>query len=94
MAEEHLAREIDAQAAMLEAALGDAALKDGAFATARFTQLVGATTAGILLIGFAFAAIATADGSQSAGEAVAPGLIRSVVCLARFSRHDDRSGWL
>ncbi len=89
MAEEYLAGKIDAQAAVLEASLGDAALKDSAFSAASPAQLVGATTAGILLIGLALTAIATADGSKPAGEAVAPaiGLARAVL-LAGFGDHN------
>jgi hypothetical protein len=51
MADEYLAREIEAQAAMLQAPRGDAACKNRAFATARAARLGGAPTASVLLVG-------------------------------------------
>lgn len=92
MAKEHLAREIDAKATVLQSSFGDTAIKDRTLAVARVAQLVGASTTGVSLVGVALTAIATADGSESAGEAVALGLIQAVVCLTRFRSHDDRIG--
>jgi hypothetical protein len=93
MADEHLAREIEAQAAVLQASLDDAALKDRAFTAARLAQLVGATTAGAFLAGVACSTIAAADGGQSSGEAVTPALPRCSVFSAGFCGHGGRSGW-
>ena len=93
MADEHLAREIEAQAAVLQTPLDDAAFKDRAFTAARLAQLVGATTAGAFLAGVARGAIAAADGGQSPGEAVAPALPRYSVFSAGFCGHGVRFGW-
>lgn len=70
MADEHLARKVEAQAAMLQPPLYDAALEYRALASGRPAQLVGATAAGAILAGVARGTIAAADGSQSPGEAI------------------------
>ena len=93
MADKHLAREIEAQATVLQAPLDDATFKDRAFTAARPAQLVGATTAGAFLAGVARGTIAAADGGQSAGEAVTPALPRCTMSLAEFCAHGGSSGF-
>ena len=93
MADEHLARKVEAQAAVLQAPLDDATFKYGAFTAARAAQLVGATTTGAFLVGVARGTIAAADGGQSPGEAVTLALPRCTMSLAGFCTHSGRSGW-
>lgn len=93
MADEHLARKVQAQAAMLQPPLGDAALEHKAVTTERPAQLVGATTAGAILVGVARGTMAAADGGQSPGEAATPALPRSFLSSARFCDHGFWSGW-
>ena len=70
MADEHLARKVEAQAAMLQAPFYDTALEYRALTAGRPAQLVGATTTGALLACVARGTIAAADGGHSPGEAV------------------------
>lgn len=93
MAEEYLAREIDAQAAMLQAPLGDAALEYRALTPAGVAQLVATATAGILLIVITCGAIASADSRQSAGEAFTAALTLCGVSFAAFCGHGDGCDW-
>lgn len=70
MADEHLARKVEAQAAMLQAPFYDTALEYRALAAGRLAQLVGTTAAGAILAGVARSTMAAADGGQSPGEAI------------------------
>ena len=64
MAQENLAREVNAQAAVLQAPALDTARKHGALAAARPTQLVATATAGVCQHCVAVATVATTNGSQ------------------------------
>ena len=76
MADEYLARKVEAQAAVLQAPLNDAALEYETIATGRPAQLVGATAASAVLAGVARGTVAAADGGQSTAEAIAAVLPR------------------
>jgi hypothetical protein len=67
--DKHLARKIDAQAAVFQTPIRDAALKDGAFAFAGFPKLVATATADAILVGGAQLAIPSTDGGQPAPHA-------------------------
>jgi hypothetical protein len=69
--DEHLARKVETQAAMLQTPLDDAALEYGALTTGRPAQLVGATAASVVLTGVARGTVAAAYRGHSTGEAVA-----------------------
>jgi hypothetical protein len=77
---------------MLQAPLGDAALEYRALTARGPAQLIAAATAGILLVGIAYGAIASADSRQSAGEAVTAALTVGGVSFAGFCGHRNRYG--
>ena len=92
---EHLAWKVETQAAMLQAPFYDTALEYRALATGRLAQLVGATTAGTILAGFAYGTRAAAYRGQSAREAVAFAfaLPQRSLFSAPLCGHGVWSGW-
>jgi len=87
VADEHLARKVEAQAAVLQPPLDDAALEYEALATGSPAQLVGAAAASALPAGIARSTVAAAYRRQSTGEAVALVLPRCCLSSARLCGH-------
>lgn len=78
LADEYLARKIQAHATVLQAPFQDTALKDRALALAGASKLIAAAAAGSSLKGVTVSAVAAADGRQTPAEAITPAHARLI----------------